>query len=110
MFNKNNVKEFRADFQKAVAELEKKYGANISLGTIRFSEEELRAKMTAIIGKKTPTITKNNFSVGDKVRIYHRKMDPNKVFTIVKINKVNIRVMDEGGNEFRVHPSLLVKK
>mgnify|MGYP003965420493 len=32
---KQEVKLFREDFQKAVAQLEEQYGVNISLGTIR---------------------------------------------------------------------------
>jgi hypothetical protein len=47
MFNRQNVKEFRSDFQLAVAKLEEQYGCNISLGTISFDGSELRGKMTA---------------------------------------------------------------
>ena len=35
---KQEVKSFRGDFQKTVAQLEAQYGVNISLGTIRFDE------------------------------------------------------------------------
>ena len=35
---KQEVKSFRGDFQKAVAQLEAQYGVSISLGTIRFDE------------------------------------------------------------------------
>jgi len=43
MFNRQNVKEFRSDFQLAVAKLEEQYGCNISLGTISFDGSELRS-------------------------------------------------------------------
>jgi len=45
MFNKQNVKEFRSDFQQAVEKLEEQYGCNISLGTISFDGSELRSKI-----------------------------------------------------------------
>ena len=47
------VKNFRNDFQKAIAQLEKQYGVNIGLGTILFDENSLRTKMTAVKGGKT---------------------------------------------------------
>ena len=47
---KQEVKSFRGDFQKAVAQLEAQYGVRISLGTIRFDENGLRAKMEAVKG------------------------------------------------------------
>ena len=53
MFNRQNVKEFRSDFQLAVAKLEEQYGCNISLGTISFDGSELRSKMTARKGEKS---------------------------------------------------------
>ena len=52
MFNRQNVKGFRSDFQLAVAKLEEQYGCNISLGTISFDGSELRCKMTARKGEK----------------------------------------------------------
>ena len=50
MLNSQKVQTFRDDFENAVAQLEKDYGVAISLGTIRFSSSELRAKMTARVG------------------------------------------------------------
>ena len=44
---KQEVKSFRGDFQKAVAQLEAQYGVRISLGTIRFDVNGLSAKMKA---------------------------------------------------------------
>jgi len=110
MFNRQNVKEFRSDFQLAVAKLEEQYGCNISLGTISFDGSELRSKMTARKGEKIVKATKEDFKVGDIVGINHKKVNPNDTFTIYKINSKNIGVKGENGAMMRVSPSLLVKK
>jgi hypothetical protein len=109
MFNRQNVKEFRSDFQLAVAKLEEQYGCNISLGTISFDGSELRSKMTARKGEKIVKATKDDFKVGDIVGINHKKVNPNDTFTIVKINNKNIKVKGDSGM-INVSPSLLVKK
>jgi len=110
MFNRQNVKEFRSDFQLAVAKLEEQYGCNISLGTISFDGSELRGKMTARKGEKIVKATKDDFQVGDIVGIDHKKVNPNDTFTIYKINSKNIGVKGANGAMMRVSPSLLVKK
>jgi hypothetical protein len=116
MFNRQNVKEFRNDFQLAVAKLEKEYGCNISLGTISFDGSELRSKMTARKGEKVAKASKDDFQVGDIVGINHKKVNSNDEFEIVKINNKNIKVkainVGEGrvGGMINVSPSLLVKK
>jgi len=109
MFNRQNVKEFRSDFQLAVAKLEEQYGCNISLGTISFDGSELRSKMTARKGERIVKATKDDFKVGDIVGINHKKVNPNDTFTIVKINNKNIKVKGDSGM-INVSPSLLVKK
>ena len=109
MFNRQNVKGFRSDFQLAVAKLEEQYGCNISLGTISFNGSELRSKITARKGDKVVVATKDDFQVGDIVGINHKKMDPNKIFRITKINNKNIKVSGDDGS-YTVSPSLLVKK
>ena len=53
---------------------------------------------------------KSSFRIGDKVGIDHRKVNPEDIFTITKINSKNIKVTDSDGAGFRVSPSLLVKK
>ena len=107
---KQEVKNFRGDFQNAVAQLEKQYGVNINLGTISFNSEELRAKMTARKGEKVQVLSKNDFNVGDIVSINHKKIDIKSKFKIVKINNKNIKVkgVDVIGS-YTVSPSLLVK-
>ena len=113
---KQEVKSFRGDFQKAVAQLEEQYGVNISLGTIRFDVNGLSAKMKAEKGEKIVRATKDDFKVGDIVGIIHKKVNPNDEFKIIKINSKNIKVVKinvPSGNiagEIRVSPSLLIKK
>ena len=116
MFNKQNVREFRSDFQQAVAQLEKDYGVNISLGNISFNGQELRSKMTAQKGEQIIRAKKDDFQVGAIVGINHKKVNSNDEFKIIKINSKNIKVVKinvPSGNiagEIRVSPSLLVKK
>ena len=111
MLNSQKVQDFRVDFEKAVAQLEKDYGVAISLGTIRFSSSELRGKMTARVGKKAVKATREDFNVGDTVKINHKKVDPKAQFRVEKINQKNIKVvsLDGSRSEFSVSTSLLVK-
>ena len=116
MFNKQNVREFRSDFQQAVAQLEKDYGVNISLGNISFNGQELRSKMTAQKGEQIIRAKKDDFKVGDIVGINHKKVNSNDEFEIIKINNKNIKVkainVGDGriGGLINVTPGLLVKK
>jgi len=113
---KQEVKTFRGDFQKAVAQLEEQYGVNISLGTIRYDVNGLSAKMKAEKGEKIVRATKDDFKVGDIVGIDHKKVNSNDEFEIIKINNKNIKVkainVGDGriGGLINVTPSLLVKK
>ena len=113
---KQEVQKFRGDFQQAVAQLEKQYGVNISLGTIRFDVNGLSAKIKAEKGEQIIRSTKNDFMVGDIVSINHKKVNPNDEFEVIKINAKNIKVrainvgVGQVGGLFTVTPSLLVKK
>ena len=111
MLNKQKVQTFRGDFEKAVAQLEKDYGVTISLGTIRFDSNELRTKMTARVGKKVVKATREDFQVGDIVKINHKKVDSNAQFRVDKINNKNIKVVSLDGRkaEYSVSPGLLIK-
>ena len=107
---KQEVQRFRAEFQKSVAQLEKDFGVNINLGTIRFDANELRAKMTARKGEVVEKATKDDFRVGDTVKINHPKVDPNDQFRVIKIMSKNIKLERINGNGLvRVSPSFLVK-
>jgi hypothetical protein len=110
MFNRQNIKEFRSDFQLAVAKLEEQYGCNISLGTISFDDNELKSKMTARKGEKVVKATKDDFQIGDIVFINHKKIANTRTFEILKINNKNIKVRDRDNNSLlTVSPSLLSK-
>ena len=108
---RQEVQQFRTDFQKAVAQLEEQYGVNIGLGTIRFDVNGLRATMKAEKGEKIERITKNDLNIGDIVGINHKKVDPTKQFKVTKIMTKNVVVTDLNGlGNYKVAPSLLVKK
>jgi hypothetical protein len=115
MLTKAEVQRFRVDFEKSVDQLERDYGVTISLGTIRFDANELRAKMTAKVGSAPVRASKDDFQVGDTVSINHKKVDPNDQFRIIKINSKNIKVEkittpDRVGGIINVSPNLLIKK
>ena len=64
--------------------------------------------MTVTSGDKSTEPTRDEFQVGDEVSINHKKVNPNDIFTIVKINK-NIKVKGSTGM-INVSPGLLIKK
>ena len=108
---KQQVQQFRFEFQNSVKQLEADFGVRISLGTIRFDESGLRAKMEAV-----DVFTKDDFRIGEIVTINHPKVDKRNKFAIVKINSKNILVEQCSGSaanglfqRSRVSPSLLVK-
>ena len=105
----SEVKNFRTDFQNAVAQLQKKYGVNISTGTIRYTDSELRFKVTARKGKVIAKLDKNSFSVGEKVIINHKSCK-GKIYEVIKIMTKNIKVSEIGGfGLVTVSPGLLQK-
>ena len=106
---KQEVQKFRGDFQLAVAQLEKQYGVNVSLGTIRFDVNGLSAKMKAEKGEKIIRATKNDFQIGDIVGINHKTVSKNDEFEVIKINAKNVKVRGVRGL-MSVSPGLLVKK
>ena len=71
---------------------------------------EISDQLNNII-KERREITKSQFSVGDKVRIIHNTVDPNKEFKIIKINRKNIKVMNNNNSfeNFTVSPNFLEK-
>ena len=71
---------------------------------------EISDQLNNII-KERREITKSQFSVGDKVRISHNTVDPNKEFKIIKINRKNIKVMNNNNSfeNFTVSPNFLEK-
>ena len=109
-FTKQKVKQFRSDFTKAVTQLEKDFGCSIELGIIRFEADEFRVKLTAKQGKRAAKPKSNDLSLGDTVKINHKKVSLSESFTIVKINNKTIKVKNvKTGHQWSVSPSLLVK-
>ena len=110
-FNESTVKQFRDDFITAVAELEKKYGVHIKLGTLTYDATSVRGKMTALKGDRDNLLQKEDFKVGEHVKINHKKILPDLIFEIQKITSKNLKVVCTT-NRFRVvtvSPGLLVK-
>jgi hypothetical protein len=108
-FDKVTVQLFRTDFEKAIKDLEERYCCNISLGTLRYNNNEVRGKMIAQKGVKKETLKNSDFNVGDKVRILHKKADPKTFFRVIKINKKSIKVrnIDNLFDIWKVSSSLL---
>ena len=67
--------------------------------------------MTARVGEATPKASREDFQVGDTVKINHKKVDPKAQFRIEKIMSKNIKVMALDGSKsmIKVSPGLLVK-
>ena len=86
---KQEVKSFRGDFQKAVAQLEAQYGVRISLGTIRFDDNGLRTKMEAVKGDAIEVFDKDDFIVGETVKINHKKVLDNRIDIVLSITYEN---------------------
>ena len=93
-FNESTVKQFRDDFINAVAGLEKKYGVHIKLGTLTYDETSIRGKMTALKGDRENLLQKEDFTVGELVKINHKKFLPNLVFELKKINRKKILIIN----------------
>ena len=112
--NRQTVQSIYSEIQDLLAPLQEKYGINISLGSVRYDENELRTKLTARVGKATPRLSKNDFNVGDIVGIKSPKVNPNDEFEVIKINNNNIKVRGFEGYDrsvtYNVSPGLLIKK
>jgi len=110
-FTHSTVQQFRKDFQDTVAELEKKYGVTINLGRITYDSTSVRGKITALKGDRGEVLTKEDFKIGENVKISHKKILPDLIFEIQKINQKNIKVVNVYNRRevFTVSPSLLRK-
>ena len=109
-FEKQQVIQFRKDFQEAIKGLEEKYGCHISLGTLRYDSNEVRGKMTAQKGKTlAEKKSEIRFRVGETVKVNHKKVDSESRFTIIKVNKKSIRIQNKNNvfHTIKLSPSLL---
>ena len=52
-FNKENLKNLRADFASAVKDLEAQYGITIGLGHISFNDNSFTSKLTVMVNNGT---------------------------------------------------------
>ena len=59
--NNQNLLNFRLDFMDAIKSLEEKYGMRISLGSITYEADRFSAKLTAVNGKDSDEVARNNF-------------------------------------------------
>jgi hypothetical protein len=109
-FNRDKAGKFRDDFQKAVKQLEKDYNCNISLGAIRFGDDELRAKMTAKIGEPKERLSAGDFKVGEIVFIDHKKVPSTETFEILKINRKNIKLRSRDNNQIFTASPIFLKR
>jgi len=110
-FQKTNVKQFRQDFQLAIAKLEKQYNCNINLGNIRFNANELRSKLTATTtsGQEKRENLNTTYSIGDDVKVIHRRCI-GETYTIVKKLRKNWVLKNHTTNtRVRVNPTLITK-
>lgn len=108
VFNELTVGKFRKDFQSSMAELEEKYGVTINLGTLTYDETSIRGKMTALKGEREEELSKDDFIIGETVKIAHKKVLPTEKFKIIKINSKNVKVEGDRGI-VNVSPQLLRK-
>ena len=113
--NRQTVQSIHSEIQDLLAPLQEKYGIAISLGSVRFTTNELRTKLTARIGKATPRLSKSDFKLGDIVGINDKSIDANDNFEVIKINNKNIKVRGLDGlgsrdRKFNVSPGLLIKR
>jgi hypothetical protein len=109
--NSNTLTQFRKDFTEAMLKLEEEYGVTIKLGTLTYDESSFRGKMSAIKGERGVVLTKEDFKIGEKVKINHKKILPSLIFEIKKINNKNMKVVctTNSNRVINVSPNLLRK-
>ena len=76
------------------------------------NQEDLKVIMNATSIRKSEVANsvKSALSVGDAVKINHKKVAASRTFSVIKINGVNVKVREINGySEFTVTPSLLEK-
>lgn len=75
-------------------------------------QNDLEAIKNALSVRKSEMVhsIKSSLKVGDNVSINHKKVSKDRMFYVIKINNVNIKVGEVGTKfTFTVTPSLLVK-
>ena len=100
--NSQIVKDFRKEYMNAVKALESKFGITISVGTITYTNTELRFKSTCKLKSSTTHVVNPSIrlKVGDIVRIDHKRFKSTDEFIVTKVNNKTVIVRPRGGNEF----------
>jgi hypothetical protein len=76
------------------------------------NQSDLKAIMNATSIRKSEVANdvKSALRVGDTVKINHKKIAASRIFSVTKINGVNVKVKEiNGTGNFTVAPSLLEK-
>lgn len=109
-FNNTTLKNFRADFQQAVAELEEKYSITLEAGSISYDANEFSMKVSAT--RADVDVEKANFirdcmSYGFKPEDYLRQFtDARKTYELTGFNhkaRTNKALFREAGTNVRYH-------
>jgi hypothetical protein len=95
MLNDKKVNLFLDDFFKTIKKIEEKHQMVISIDNIQYLSDTIKAKMVCKQGKPLPYYTKEDFTIGELVRVLHKTINSDEVFSVVKINKVNVKVANE---------------
>lgn len=107
-FNNVTIDQFRNDFQKAVKEVEEKWGVNITAQRITYGPDSCRFKVAVEPQNKTiispkPTTGTYRFNknkmlyIGDKCAIDDPRGRKYGICTLVKKNRVNWKIKSETG-------------
>ena len=79
---KADLKDFRADFTKAMVALEQKYGVGISIGAITYDSTSFRCKMNAI-SSSAPKVTPQNLAQVCQVGTMFKRPGKQSIYTII---------------------------
>ena len=117
---KQNFKAFREDFKSAVADLEKKYGVTMKIGSISYSDNAFSTKLSVVNGTSATDAERNEFEqnvyavsiYGLTVKDYGREFaSPRGTFTLVGVKpraqKNPLIIRSKDGKQYVCAPSFL---
>ena len=109
-FNDKKVNLFLDDYFKTLKKIEEKHQMVITLDNIQYRDGEIKATLLCKAGQPLPYYTRNDFTVGEMVTVIHKDIQADKIFEIVRINKVNIKIYNNlEGTSYSVPPQWLQK-
>lgn len=88
MLTKTKFHELREDTEKALEEVGKKYGINITAGNITYSDNKFSLKLDCV--KTGVDVEKEEFM---RNVAYFREMTPNDYLRVIKLNKVDYQLI-----------------